>query len=283
MRLTHIYHWLCIYCIFCILTRFSFSFKFFFPLFKQIFSPKVHFHLTFIQQHSFIVWLLFDYCLITVQYSDPRNIFQVFRSCKEVPITYNLESINNKSSTWLAYFCLSSLRARLYGPGWVSHLPWLLLILRAAPRKTAASYSQRWSVGQPLLCPGSSWPRSGSPSRRGSSRDSRKLSPTSICHPWGRLQSSRQSPRSYSAPSLCGMEALLPLRATLWWPFCRCGSRWEGFQDLSPAGARGYMYFIAEIHYLKKIFLVGNMHVVFGSEISEADFWEHIFLVWTTM
>ncbi len=226
------------------------SFQFFFALFNQIFSPKVCFQLTFIQQHcSIIVWLLFEYCLIIVQYSDKGNMFQVFQSRKEVPITYNLESINNKSSTWLAYFCLSSLRAWLYDPGWVSHLPWLLLGLRAAPRKTAASCSQRWCVGQPLLCPGSSWPRSGSPSRRGHHE-----TPESFL----RLQSAAQEASSRAAASVQG-AIQRQLRAA-WKPCFLSGPFFDDpfavveadekvfiFQDFSPAGARGVHVFISKI------------------------------------
>ncbi len=53
-----------------------------------------------------VVWSLLNYYLLIVQYSDPGNVFQVFLSRKEGPITWNLESINIKSSTRLAYFCL---------------------------------------------------------------------------------------------------------------------------------------------------------------------------------
>ncbi len=54
--------------------------------------------------------ILKQYYLIIVQYSDPRNVFQVFQSCKEVTITCNLESNKHeykyKPSTSLNYFHL---------------------------------------------------------------------------------------------------------------------------------------------------------------------------------
>ncbi len=48
--------------------------QFFFSSFSPILSSNVKFSIT--------VWLLSDYCSITVQYSDRGNVFQVFRSCK---------------------------------------------------------------------------------------------------------------------------------------------------------------------------------------------------------
>jgi hypothetical protein len=49
-----------------------------------------------------------------IQYSDPGNVFQLFWSRKEVTFTYNLESLNIKSSTRLAYFRLSIGCAKAY-------------------------------------------------------------------------------------------------------------------------------------------------------------------------
>jgi hypothetical protein len=65
-------------------------------LFKYFVSINFHF------------WsILFNYWSIIVQYSDPGNVFYVFRSRKEVTITRNLESININTSTKLAYFRIS--------------------------------------------------------------------------------------------------------------------------------------------------------------------------------
>ncbi len=48
----------------------------------------------------------------------------------------------------------SSLRARLCGPDWASHLPWVLLGLRAAPKEDAGVSSAELVYGSPLTLPG---------------------------------------------------------------------------------------------------------------------------------
>ncbi len=72
------YYLLCIYSIFCIPAHFSFLFFIRSNLSVQMFvSVKFQF--------NSIVRLLSNHCLIIVQYSDPGNVFQVYRSPKEEP------------------------------------------------------------------------------------------------------------------------------------------------------------------------------------------------------
>jgi transposase InsO family protein len=48
----------------------------------------------------------------------------------------------------------NSLRARLCGPNWVDHLPWVLLGLRAAPKEDSGVSSAEMLYGSPLSLPG---------------------------------------------------------------------------------------------------------------------------------
>ena len=47
-----------------------------------------------------------------------------------------------------------SLRARLVGPDWLHHLPWVLLGLRTAPREESATSAAQHALGTPLHVPG---------------------------------------------------------------------------------------------------------------------------------
>ncbi len=76
----------------------------FFHSVKTFSSNACFSYLSISRQYCLIIlWLM----LVFVQYYEPGNVFQVFRSHKEVTITCNPESINIKSSTTLAYFPLS--------------------------------------------------------------------------------------------------------------------------------------------------------------------------------
>ncbi len=48
----------------------------------------------------------------------------------------------------------NSLQARLCGPNWVDHLPWVLLGLRAAPKEDSGVSSAEMLYGSPLSLPG---------------------------------------------------------------------------------------------------------------------------------
>jgi transposase InsO family protein len=50
-----------------------------------------------------------------------------------------------------------ALRARLAGPAWTAHLPWVLLGLRAAPRKEDNIFPAQAVFGTPIVLPGQFW------------------------------------------------------------------------------------------------------------------------------
>jgi hypothetical protein len=75
-------HVCCTYIVY-LLYILAYRFNSFFFFVKLSISFKCLFSLNF-QLLNNIVQLLYNYCSIIVQYSYPGNVFQVFRSCKEV-------------------------------------------------------------------------------------------------------------------------------------------------------------------------------------------------------
>ncbi len=106
----------------------------------------------------------------------------------------------------------NSLRALLCGPDWASHLPWVLLGLRAAPKEDAGVSSAELEYGSPLTLPGQFLEAGDPPAADFLHRLQRVVQGSSLpTRPLAREASSSSIPSGLlEAVYVCGMASSLP-------------------------------------------------------------------------